>query len=58
MTVNIRTSGSVTDDQIKDLDRSGIWEFLWKMRKAGAGDRSVRIVKSRWEKLTGRRYYG
>lgn len=58
MTVGIRTSGGVTDSQIKGLDRGGIWEFLWKMRKAGAGDRSVHAVKSRWEKLTGRRYYG
>lgn len=53
-----RTSAEVRDQDIAQLDRPEIWEYMWGMRFAGACTRSVRAVCRRWERLTGRRYYG
>jgi hypothetical protein len=53
-----RTSAEVPDSDISSLARPEIWEYMWGMRRAGACTRSVRAVCRRWERLTGRRYYG
>ena len=52
-----RTSAEVPDAALASLNRAGIWEFMWGMRYAGAGTRSVRAVCRRWERLTGGKYY-
>ena len=53
-----RTSKEVSDYMLTGLDRAGIWSYLWRLRDNGASHASIRAVVRRWERLTGRRYYG
>ena len=53
-----RTSKEVSDYMLTGLDRAGIWSYLWRLRDNGASHASIKAVVRRWERLTGRRYYG
>ena len=53
-----RTSKEVRDYMLTGLDRAGIWSYLWRLRDNGASHASIKAIVRRWERLTGRRYYG
>ena len=53
-----RTSKDVSDCMLIGLDRAGIWSYLWRLCDNGASHASIKAVVRRWERLTGRRYYG
>jgi hypothetical protein len=48
----------LTDGELAELDRGGIWSLMWKMRDAGASPRALNYACKRWEQLTGKEYYG
>ncbi|MCF0230946.1 MAG: hypothetical protein HUJ63_01440 [Enterococcus sp.] len=45
------------DERLKGLSRPDLWSLLWNMRLEGASLRLLKDAVSRWEALTGRRYY-
>ncbi len=47
-----------TDGELAELDRGGIWSLMWRMRDAGASPQAVGYACKRWERLTGKEYYG
>lgn len=53
-----RTSKEVSDYMLVGLDRPGIWSYLWQLRRDGMSNVTIKAVVRRWEKLTGRKYYG